>query len=270
VAVLFANTLAAAGAETAAYDATNRRLTINIRTGASTALQIIAALSDPAKFPQQTFAARLWTGGLTPGGVYHYKIVFEDDTHDQSNASVAFPAAGIALDFAAGENQIRLTHLPQGPDGTIRRFIYRHRIGEATYRLVGQVDNNDADQFIDDHMSDFDLNAVAVREVAAPAPVWVHLTDDYPSLSVGAFAFDPDNPDIFYVGTGEVSNSHEGGPSIGVLKTVNGGASFDVIGEDEFKDLKVRDILVQNFDASAASAQYDVQHRRLTLFFRPA
>src|SRR5207245_5296319 len=123
------------------YDAVNRRLTINVRAGASTANQVIAALGDPARFPQQTFRAALYQGGLTLGGVYHYKIVFEDDTHDQSNASVAFPAAGIALDFATAQNQIRLTHLPQGPDGTVRRLIYRHRVGEQTYRLVGQVNN---------------------------------------------------------------------------------------------------------------------------------
>src|SRR5579872_3667287 len=34
---------------------------------------------------------------------------------------------------------------------------------------------------------------------------WTPLTDNQPSLAIGALAFDPSNPDIIYAGTGEAT-----------------------------------------------------------------
>src|SRR5262245_7133291 len=55
---------------------------------------------------------------------------------------------------------------------------------------------------------------------------WTPLTDDQPSLAMGALAIDPTNPNIIYAGTGE---AHFGGDSYygaGLLKSNDGGATW--------------------------------------------
>lgn len=52
---------------------------------------------------------------------------------------------------------------------------------------------------------------------------WIPLTDDQPTLVVGAIALDPSNPDTVYVGTGELLTGFYGS---GVLKSTDGGASW--------------------------------------------
>jgi len=61
---------------------------------------------------------------------------------------------------------------------------------------------------------------------------WTPLCDDLPSLSVGALAIDPSNPDVIYLGTGEVN---PGGGSVaygglGMFRSADGGDSWESIG----------------------------------------
>jgi hypothetical protein len=60
---------------------------------------------------------------------------------------------------------------------------------------------------------------------------WVPLTDTECSLTTGSIAIDPVNPDIVYVGTGEVSEVTAG---CGMLRSTNGGASWTLFGTDVF------------------------------------
>lgn len=60
---------------------------------------------------------------------------------------------------------------------------------------------------------------------------WVPLTDTECSLVTGAITIDPVNPEIVYVGTGEVS---EGTAGCGVLRSTNGGASWTTYGTNVF------------------------------------
>lgn len=60
---------------------------------------------------------------------------------------------------------------------------------------------------------------------------WVPLTDTECSLVTGSIAIDPVNPEIVYVGTGEVS---EGTAGCGMLRSTNGGASWTTYGADVF------------------------------------
>ena len=57
--------------------------------------------------------------------------------------------------------------------------------------------------------------------------LWIPLTDNQPSLSVGSLAIDPSAPDVVYVGTGFLENAT---PNlyygVGVLKSTNGGATW--------------------------------------------
>lgn len=56
---------------------------------------------------------------------------------------------------------------------------------------------------------------------------WTPLTDTQPSLAIGAVAIDPNNPNVFYAGTGEANGSYYG---VGILKSTNAGQSWSVLG----------------------------------------
>ncbi len=70
---------------------------------------------------------------------------------------------------------------------------------------------------------------------------WTPLTDSQPSLAVGAVAIDPSNSNVFYVGTGEGNGAYYG---VGILKSVDGGASWSVLGVNEFIGGQISDILI--------------------------
>jgi uncharacterized protein (TIGR03437 family) len=55
---------------------------------------------------------------------------------------------------------------------------------------------------------------------------WTPLIDDQPSLAIGSLAIDPSNPNVIYVGTGEGNNSGDSYYGAGLLKSVDGGATW--------------------------------------------
>jgi photosystem II stability/assembly factor-like uncharacterized protein len=70
---------------------------------------------------------------------------------------------------------------------------------------------------------------------------WTPLTDDQPSLAIGAVAFAPSDPQIIYAGTGEGNGSYY---SVGILKSTDGGASWNVLGADVFNRAAISGLLV--------------------------
>lgn len=60
---------------------------------------------------------------------------------------------------------------------------------------------------------------------------WEILTDDLPQLGVSAIAIDPANSNIIYIGTGDDDAGDSDG--IGILKTIDGGATWDFTGLNE-------------------------------------
>ena len=65
-----------------------------------------------------------------------------------------------------------------------------------------------------------------------PRPRWQPLTDDAKSLSIGALAFDPTDAShqTLVAGTGRYSSNNRTGTAlIGLMRTTDGGASWDVI-----------------------------------------
>lgn len=58
---------------------------------------------------------------------------------------------------------------------------------------------------------------------------WTPLTDNQPSLAVGAIAIDPKNPNVIYVGTGEGNRAGDTYYGQGLLKTTDGGNSWTQI-----------------------------------------
>jgi photosystem II stability/assembly factor-like uncharacterized protein len=54
---------------------------------------------------------------------------------------------------------------------------------------------------------------------------WLPMTDDQPSLEIGALALDPTSPDIVYAGT-SISNASFANMGAGILKSSDGGSTW--------------------------------------------
>lgn len=74
---------------------------------------------------------------------------------------------------------------------------------------------------------------------------WEPLTDQFPALSITAMAFDPSDStnQTLYAGTGRGSSSGLGGKAIGLLKTVDGGATWTLIRKSFFEDRQITSIV---------------------------
>ncbi len=83
---------------------------------------------------------------------------------------------------------------------------------------------------------------------------WTPLTDDQPSLALGALAFDPNNPNVIYAGTGEQNFSLDSYEGNGVLKSVNGGVTWSVLGAATFARQTIGRIAVSPANSQVALA----------------
>ncbi len=65
---------------------------------------------------------------------------------------------------------------------------------------------------------------------------WTPLTDDplFNSIAIGDLAFDPNDPDIVYAGTGDLRYGSFSFGSAGLLRTKDAGANWEILGADEF------------------------------------
>ncbi len=79
---------------------------------------------------------------------------------------------------------------------------------------------------------------------------WVPHTDDFDNLSVGAIAFDPGNSSLVYCGTGEGNFwAITGIGSIGILRSTDGGASWQILCTDPFIGQGFFDLAVDPADS---------------------
>ncbi|NOZ26610.1 MAG: hypothetical protein GXP39_00970 [Chloroflexi bacterium] len=73
---------------------------------------------------------------------------------------------------------------------------------------------------------------------------WVPLTDDQPTLAVGTITLDPSNPDTIYVGTGEPTPGLDNYYGMGILKSTDGGRTWQHLAADAFTGLGIRALIV--------------------------
>ena len=82
-------------------------------------------------------------------------------------------------------------------------------------------------------------------DITLTDPSWNKINDFWDNVAVSCIAFDPTNPQIFYVGTGEIYTNDVRG--FGIWKTVDGGATWSRLSStDEF--YWINDIVVRNED----------------------
>jgi hypothetical protein len=75
---------------------------------------------------------------------------------------------------------------------------------------------------------------------------WTALTDQQVSLAIGALAVVPGSPDVIYAGTGEGNNGCDNEYGQGMLKSVDGGATWTQLGAATFDRLTFTKIAVDN------------------------
>jgi hypothetical protein len=125
--------------------------------------------------------------------------------------------AGIPNGIVAGAIQAIAAH-PTDPNiiyiGSVNGGVWRTRNALAATDAM----DNDGDGLVDG---------------ADPSEVvWEPLTDQFPSLAISALAFDLDDPRTLYAGTGSLSSSSDvlpGGQPLSLLKTVNGGDTWELM-----------------------------------------
>jgi photosystem II stability/assembly factor-like uncharacterized protein len=83
---------------------------------------------------------------------------------------------------------------------------------------------------------------------------WTPLTDNQPTLFMGALALAPSNPAILYAGTGEANNSGDSYYGRGILKSTDGGATWTLLGASLFNRRTVSRIVVHPTDPNTVYA----------------
>ena len=83
---------------------------------------------------------------------------------------------------------------------------------------------------------------------------WRPRTDDQPSLAMGAIAFAPGEPSIVYAGTGEAAFRADAFAGAGLLKSWDGGSTWQLIASTNFARTAFSELRVDPADARTVIA----------------
>ncbi len=92
------------------------------------------------------------------------------------------------------------------------------------------------------------------RTTEESGPHWEPLTDEFPSLAISDIVFSPTNADVIYAGTGTFSNHisfPRSGDAIGLLRSVDGGASWEVVGQRDLAGKQIWSVAVTGNDPNS-------------------
>ena len=83
---------------------------------------------------------------------------------------------------------------------------------------------------------------------------WTPLTDAAPTLAIGAVAFAPSNPSIIYAATGEAVSAGFAKAGLGILKSIDGGQTWNLLATSSFARTSVRRVRVHPSDPNIVLA----------------
>ncbi len=141
----------------------------------------------------------------------------------------------------SGENtlaRIRLDAWEQHRNTTVhspRILMKGGKVETSTWTNIGPRNRGGRITGIAVHPENPDI----VYFTAAAGGVWkttnggdsfVAIADDLPTMSMGAIAIDRTNPDIVWVGTGEANGNADSYPGIGIVKSTDAGATWNLTG----------------------------------------
>ncbi len=84
------------------------------------------------------------------------------------------------------------------------------------------------------------------KDISVTTPVWEKINDNLENLAVGAIAQDPKNPDIMYMGTGEVYGNLDAVRGVGIFKSVDGGVTWTLLPSTKTNNFRYIQRLVFN------------------------
>jgi photosystem II stability/assembly factor-like uncharacterized protein len=162
---------------------------------------------------------------------------------DRQNRFGGIPLTNRALGGASTRGVPGTTGWIQGGPAPIANWI------NTQQRVSGQIGD------IVVHPSDpntwlIGTAAGGVWKTNTAGATWIPRTDNQASMSIGAVAFAPGNPNVIYVGTGHYTDL--GG--VGVLKSADGGNSWSLLASSTFLDMKFHDIRVHPTNENVAVA----------------
>jgi len=107
-----------------------------------------------------------------------------------------------------------------------------------------------------------------VWETRDSGATWIPKTDDQASLAIGAIAFAPSDARIIYVGTGEPGWFNLAYAGQGILKSTDGGSTWELLGNATFAHTSVSDVAVDptNPGIVVASTTVGAAGRYATVF----
>jgi photosystem II stability/assembly factor-like uncharacterized protein len=124
-----------------------------------------------------------------------------------------------------------VTWRPLGPD----RIPDGQTYGSGTATMAGRISAIGVDPGNPEHVLAGSA-AGGIWETRDGGATWTPRTDDQPTLSIGAIAFDPSDPLVVYAGTGE-GNSEYFHLGQGLLVSSDGGTTWTPVAADVFADI---------------------------------
>jgi photosystem II stability/assembly factor-like uncharacterized protein len=84
-------------------------------------------------------------------------------------------------------------------------------------------------------------------------PTWKNLTDQYSSLAISSIGISPLNSNVIFAGTGNLSSAGgavmgssgagQGGTATGILRSTDGGTTWQIVGQSNLSGLRIRDVI---------------------------
>ena len=87
-------------------------------------------------------------------------------------------------------------------------------------------------------------------EVGTTTPNWQPLTDQYPSTALGAITLSHRDPSTVYAGTGTFASFAPSGGAVGLYRSRDGGATWEVTGVDKLYGIPIRSLATTSVPGS--------------------